>query len=168
MTFLPCNTSFTDQRQPDIGHAFLFIFSQDIIWVHKLQTKQKIGQYPAILTFHFTKNIQINVYYVIRTLIFTNPQQGCALEEPSGKAQWPLMTNFCPRRLEKLRFFIQIICCAPQNLQFQSTGLPSIFLRAQPCSETQHMSHTLIDVTIPIVNKNTQTSKLIPKAKSVD
>ena len=31
-------------------------------------------------------------------------------------------------------FFVQIICWAPPEiLQFQSTGLPLIFLRAQPC-----------------------------------
>jgi len=58
MIFLPCDTSFTDQRLPDIGHAFLFIFSLDIIWVHKLQKKKKKkNKNPAILTFRFMKNI---------------------------------------------------------------------------------------------------------------
>ena len=38
-----------------------------------------------------------------------------------------------PAQLENLRFFIQIICWAPQILHFQSTGLPSIFLRTEPC-----------------------------------
>ena len=56
--------------------------------------------------------------------------QGCALAEPGG----PWRLTFALGRLENLRFFIQIICWAPQILQFQSTGLPSIFLRAQPCT----------------------------------
>ena len=52
--------------------------------------------------------------------------QGCALAEPGG----PWRLTFALGRLENLRFFIQIICWAPQILQFQSTGLPLIFLRA--------------------------------------
>ena len=55
--------------------------------------------------------------------------QGCALAEAGG----PWHLTFALGRLENLRFFIQIICWAPWILQFQSTGLPSIFLRAQPC-----------------------------------
>ena len=55
--------------------------------------------------------------------------QGCALVEPGG----PWRLTFAPWRLENLRFFIQIICWAPWILQVQSTGLPSIFLRTQPC-----------------------------------
>ena len=55
-------------------------------------------------------------------------KQGCALAEPIG----PLRQTFALGRLENLRFFIQIICRAPWILQVPSTGLPSIFLRAQP------------------------------------
>ena len=47
--------------------------------------------------------------------------QGCALAEPGGP--WGL--TFALGRLGNLSFLIQI-------LQFQSTGLPSIFLRTQP------------------------------------
>ena len=54
--------------------------------------------------------------------------QGCALAEPGG----PWRLTFALGRLENLRFFIQIICWAPWILQVKSTGLPSIFLRAQP------------------------------------
>ena len=54
--------------------------------------------------------------------------QGCALAEPGGL--WHI--TFALGRLENLRFFIQIICWAPWILQVQSTGRPSIFLRAQP------------------------------------
>ena len=50
--------------------------------------------------------------------------QGCALAEPGG----PWRLTFALGRLENLRFFIQIICWEPLILQFQSTGLPSIFL----------------------------------------
>ena len=51
----------------------------------------------------------------------------------SSRAQWPLAPNFCPWATRKSYFFIQIICWAPWISQFQSSGLPSIFLRAQPC-----------------------------------
>ena len=54
--------------------------------------------------------------------------QGYALVEPGG----PWRLTFAPGRLENLRFFIQIICRAPWILQVQSTGVPSIFLSAQP------------------------------------
>ena len=54
--------------------------------------------------------------------------QGCALAEPGG----PWRLTIALGRLENLRFFIQITCWAPWILQFQSTGLPSIFLREQP------------------------------------
>ena len=56
-------------------------------------------------------------------------KHGCALAEPGGP--WPL--TFVIGRLENLRFFIQITCWAPWILQFQTTGLPPIFLRTQPC-----------------------------------
>ena len=54
--------------------------------------------------------------------------QGCALAEPGG----PWCLTFVPGRLENLSFFIEIICWAPWISLVQSTGLPSIFLRAQP------------------------------------
>ena len=54
--------------------------------------------------------------------------QGYALAEPSG----PWYPTFALERLENLNFFIQIKCWAPLILQVQSTGHPSIFLRAQP------------------------------------
>ena len=54
---------------------------------------------------------------------------GCALAEPGG----PWHPTFALGRLENL------ICWAPKILQFQSTGLLSIFLRAQPwIGATQH------------------------------
>ena len=55
--------------------------------------------------------------------------QGCALAEPGG----PWRLTFVLGRLENLSFFIEIICWAPWISQVQSTGLPSIFVRAQPC-----------------------------------
>ena len=54
--------------------------------------------------------------------------QGCALAEPGGP--WGL--TFALGATRKSSFFIQIICWEPLILQFQSTGLPSIFLRTQP------------------------------------
>ena len=56
-------------------------------------------------------------------------KHGCALAEPGG----PWSLTFVIGRLENLRFFIQIKCWAPWILQFQTTGLPPIFLRTQPC-----------------------------------
>ena len=53
--------------------------------------------------------------------------QGCALEEPGG----PCLPIFALGRLENLRLFIQIICWHPGFGLVQSTGLHSIFLRAQ-------------------------------------
>ena len=54
--------------------------------------------------------------------------QGCALAEPGG----PWRLTFVLGRLENLSFFLEIICWAPWISQVQSTGLPSIFVRAQP------------------------------------
>ena len=61
----------------------------------------------------------------------TQRMPGCALAEPGG----PWHLTFALGRLENLRFFIQIICWVPWMLQVQSTGLPSIFLRAQPWND---------------------------------
>ena len=55
--------------------------------------------------------------------------QGCALAERGG----PWCLAFALGRLENLNFFIQIICWAPWISQVHNSGLPSIFLRAQPC-----------------------------------
>ena len=55
--------------------------------------------------------------------------QGCALAEPGG----PWYLTFALGRLKNLNFFIQIICWAPYISQLHNSGLPSIFLRAQPC-----------------------------------
>ena len=66
--------------------------------------------------------------------------QGCALAEPGG----PWHLTFALGWLENLRFFIQIICWAPWILQVQSTGLPSIFLRAQPCKGSQFRYYSIL------------------------
>ena len=65
--------------------------------------------------------------------------QGCALAERGGL--WRLTSSL--GQLGNLSFFIQIICWAPQILQFQSTGLPSIFLRARPWPKSQTIKHQL-------------------------
>ena len=72
---------------------------------------------------YLKKKIQKNLKTVIG--------QDCALAESGG----PWRLTFALGQLENLRFFTQIICWAPWILQFQSSGLPSIFLRAQPCRE---------------------------------
>ena len=79
---------------------------------------------------HLNSHSRLLLYGQTPTL---NLIESPALGLCSSRAQWPLAPNFYPRRLKNLRFFIQIICWAPWILQLQSTGLPSIFLRAQPC-----------------------------------
>ena len=56
--------------------------------------------------------------------------QGCALAEPGS----PWCLTFVLGQLENLSFFIEIICWVHWISQVQSTGLPSIFPRAQPCA----------------------------------
>ena len=68
--------------------------------------------------------------------------QGCPPAEPSGL--WRLI--FVLGRLENLCFSIEIICWAHWISQVQSTGLPSILLRAQPwiCVVSLYtLSHTV-------------------------
>ena len=54
-----------------------------------------------------------------------HPSSSCVYEAwlCSSRARWPLAPNFCHG----------ITCWAPWILQFQTTGLPPIFLRTQPC-----------------------------------
>ena len=78
--------------------------------------------------------------------LYFNLHQGCALAEPSG----PWSPTFAPGRLENLIFFIQITYWAPQILQVQSTGHPSIFLRAQTCAYFCVLSTPRISETISL------------------
>ena len=55
--------------------------------------------------------------------------QGCALAEPGD----PWFLTFVLGGLKNLSFFIEIMWWEHWISQVQSTGLPSIFLRAQPC-----------------------------------
>ena len=55
-----------------------------------------------------------------------------------------MLGNFSPGWLGSLRFYIESICWTPWISQFQRTGLPSIFMRAQPCIQIN--SHLLCDV----------------------
>ena len=67
-------------------------------------------------------------YWPHSVLHFYWPRPGCAL--------WPVApasVTFVLGRLENLCFFTEIICWAHWISQVQSAGLPSIFLRAQPC-----------------------------------
>ena len=78
--------------------------------------------------------------------LYFNLHQGCALAEPSG----PWSPTFASGRLENLIFFIQITYWAPQILQVQSTGHPSIFLRAQTCAYFCVLSTPRISETISL------------------
>ena len=64
--------------------------------------------------------------------------KGCSLVAPGD--HWCL--TFALGQTENLTFFIQIIYWAPQILQVQSNGLPSIiFLTAQPSKMTLNFFH---------------------------
>ena len=76
--------------------------------------------------------------------------QGCALAEPSG----PWCLTFALGQLENLAFFTQIICWASRISQAQSTGLPSVFLRAQPCNTASlELVVRVKTISIPIVTR---------------
>ena len=64
----------------------------------------------------------------------------------SSSAWWPLGPNFCSCGTRKSSFFRAIICWASQILQAQRTGLPSTFLRAQPCPATLFFPSILLCV----------------------
>ena len=70
--------------------------------------------------------------------------QGCALAEPGGIGRLIFALGW----LENLSFFIQIICWAPKISQVQSTGLPSIFLRAEPCVLFFSSSHAVLSAIL--------------------
>ena len=48
-----------------------------------------------------------------------------------------MVPNFCPWATRKSQFFHTNHMLGTEILQVQSTGLPSIFLRAQPCKGSQ-------------------------------
>ena len=70
---------------------------------------------------------------------FQKGLQSCALAEPCDPWRLTLVLG----RLENLCFFIQIICWAHWISQVQSTGLPSIFLRAQSWMKSHHADLTI-------------------------
>ena len=59
----------------------------------------------------------------------------------SSRAWWPMVPNFCSRAT---CFFMEIICWAHWISQVQSTGLPSIFLRAKRCQYLLITLHMVI------------------------
>ena len=78
-------------------------------------------KFPIVFNINFLSQINHYFYSMIKIA------QGCALAVPGG----PLVPNFCSQKIEDPRFLLEIICRAPWISQVQSTGLPSIFLRAQ-------------------------------------
>ena len=69
----------------------------------------------------------------VHTICFSCRNEKLSAGLCCSRARWPLARNFCSRATRKSQIFIQIISWAPWILQVQSTGLPSIFLRTQPC-----------------------------------
>ena len=54
------------------------------------------------------------------------------------------MPNFCPWATRKYQFFHTNHMLGTEILQVQSTGLPSIFLRAQPCKGSQFRYYSIL------------------------
>ena len=54
------------------------------------------------------------------------------------------MPNFCPWATRKSQFFHTNHMLGTEILQVQSTGLPSIFLRAQPCNGSQFRYYSIL------------------------
>ena len=77
-------------------------------------------------------NLMCLFFYSLRENKFLFPildLQGWAIVA-SGDPLEPCFCSWATRRI----FFIRSICWAPWISQFESTGLPSMFLRAQPCA----------------------------------
>ena len=55
-----------------------------------------------------------------------------------------MVPNFCPWATRKYQFFHTNHMLGTEILQVQSTGLPSIFLRAQPCKGSQFRYHSIL------------------------
>ena len=54
------------------------------------------------------------------------------------------MPNFCPWATRKSQFYHTNHMLGTEILQVQSTGLPSIFLRAQPCKGSQFRYYSIL------------------------
>ena len=55
-----------------------------------------------------------------------------------------MVPNFCPWVTRKSQFFHTNHMLGTEILQVQSTGLPSIFLRAQPCKGSQFRYYSIL------------------------
>ena len=55
-----------------------------------------------------------------------------------------MVPNFCPWATRKSQFFHTNHKLGTEILQVQSTGLPSIFLRAQPCKGSQFRYYSIL------------------------
>ena len=55
-----------------------------------------------------------------------------------------MVPNFCPWATRKSQFFHTNHMLGTEILQVQSTGLPSIFLRAQPCKGSQFTYYSIL------------------------
>ena len=55
-----------------------------------------------------------------------------------------MVPNFCPWATRKSQFFHTNHMLSTEILQVQSTGLPSIFLRAQPCKGSQFRYYSIL------------------------
>ena len=55
-----------------------------------------------------------------------------------------MVPNFCPWATRKYQFFHTNHMLGTEILQVQSTGIPSIFLRAQPCKGSQFRYYSIL------------------------
>ena len=110
------------------GRPFLFMFCPSFIfWFRKiLYTKKTQSHFGC----HCESLWVLCCNYSNWIWVLSIPFVFCsALAVPSGL--WYLI--FAPGQPGNLSFFIKSICWAPWISQFQSTELPSIFHKAQPC-----------------------------------
>ena len=89
----------------------------------KLRTSlwKQTNNVKGLLHHNLTTRSSLKNHLWPTTLYPSRRRKGCALTEPG-----------CPSRLTFELGLLQNICCAPWISQVQSTGLPSIFLRAWP------------------------------------
>ena len=64
------------------------------------------------------------------------------------------MPNFCPWATRKSQFFHANHMLGIEILQVQSTGLPTIFLRAQPCKGSQFRYYSVLIVQSWTLERN--------------
>ena len=126
-----CRKSFygKEEWKSTLGKAY-FVLGQS--WGHETTMTSLDTMIFLVYNLPLDGKSQVNRNSFQSSVPICKAKQGCALAEPSG----PLWLTFAPRHLESF-------CQAPWILQVLSTGLPSLFLRAQLCwGSTFYLSYS--------------------------